>query len=276
MSGTEIEPRIDPNAVSREQPARSDEQDARDGADVPRGRARKEMPFLEHLEELRKALIDSLWGVVIGSGIGWFVAPRLIDFLIRPAGQLVFLGPADALNLRMKASFFVGIILASPLVLWKLWSFVAPGLLPLERRLIAPLVVSSTTLFITGLVFADLVLAPLTFKFLLSFQSENMKPLLTADAYFGFLAKLCIAFGAMFQLPVVIGILSWAGVIPARFLVARWREAVLIILLVAAILTPPDVVSQILMAGPILILYTLSIGIAFLVERRRKRNRDVA
>lgn len=276
MSGTEIEPRIDPNAVSREQPARSDEQDAHDGAGAPRGRGRKEMPFLEHLEELRKALIDSLWGVVIGSTIGWFVAQRLIDFLIRPAGQLVFLGPADALNLRMKASFFIGIVLASPLVLWKLWSFVAPGLLPLERRLIAPLVVSSTALFVTGLVFADLVLAPLTFKFLLSFQSENMKPLLTADAYFGFLAKLCIAFGAMFQLPVVIGILSWAGVIPARFLVARWREAVLVILAVAAILTPPDVVSQILMAGPILILYTLSIGIAFVVEGRRKRNRDAA
>jgi sec-independent protein translocase protein TatC len=103
-----------------------------------------------------------------------------------------------------------------------------------------------------------------------------MKPLLTADAYFGFLAKLCIAFGVMFQLPVVIGILSWAGVIPARFLAARWREAILVILLVAAFLTPPDVVSQILMAGPILILYTLSVGIAFAIEGRRKRDRDAA
>ena len=276
MSGTEIEPRIDPHAVSREQPSPPSEPYAQDGADAARGRARKEMPFLEHLEELRKALIDSLWGIVVGSTIGWFVAPRLIDFLIRPAGQLVFLGPADALNLRMKASFFIGLVLASPLVLWKLWSFVAPGLLPLERRLIAPLVISSTTLFVTGLVFADLVLAPLTFKFLLSFQSENMKPLLTADSYFGFLAKLCIAFGAMFQLPVVIGILSWAGVIPARFLAARWREAVLVILFVAAILTPPDVVSQILMAGPILILYTLSVGIAFVIEKRKKRKSDGA
>lgn len=247
-----LEPTPDPNAVSR---------------DAPRA---KEMPFLEHLEELRKALIDSLWGIVIGSAAGWFVAPRLTDFLIRPAGELVFLGPADALNLRMKVSFFVGIVLASPLVLWKLWHFVAPGLVPLERRVVGPLISASSLLFVAGLLFADLVLAPFTFKFLLSFQSENLRPLLTADAYFGFLAKLCIAFGVVFQLPIVIGALAWVGVLPASFLVRRWREAVLVVLIAAAVFTPPDVISQVVMAGPILVLYALSVGIAFLVERRKK------
>ncbi|MFN0151493.1 MAG: twin-arginine translocase subunit TatC [bacterium] len=247
------EPMPDPNSISR--------------GPAPRA---KEMPFLEHLEELRRALIDSLWGIVIGSALGWLVAPPLTDFLIRPAGQLVFLGPADALNLRMKVAFFVGLVLASPLVLWKLWHFVAPGLLPLERRVVGPLVAASSVLFVSGLLFADLVLAPVTFKFLLSFQSENLRPLLTAGAYFGFLAKLCIVFGVLFQLPIVIGVLSWVGVLPARFLLARWREAVLLILIAAAVFTPPDVVSQVVMAGPILILYSISVGIAFIVERRKK------
>ncbi len=252
-----LEPTPDPNSVSR--------------GPAPRA---KEMPFLEHLEELRRAIIDSLWGIVIGSMAGWFVAPRLTEFLIRPAGQLVFLGPADALNLRMKVAFFVGLVLAAPLVLWKLWHFVAPGLVTVERRVVGPLVTASSLLFVSGLLFADLVLAPFTFKFLLSFQSENLRPFLTADAYFGFLSKLCIVFGVVFQLPIVIGVLSWVGVVPARFLLGRWREAVLLIFIAAAIFTPPDVVSQVVMAGPILVLYALSVGVAFIVERRKKGRRD--
>jgi len=141
---------------------------------------------------------------------------------------------------------------------------------PLERRVVGPLISASSLLFVAGLLFADLVLAPFTFKFLLSFQSENLRPLLTADAYFGFLAKLCIAFGVVFQLPIVIGALAWVGVLPASFLVRRWREAVLVVLIAAAVFTPPDVISQVVMAGPILVLYALSVGIAFLVERRKK------
>lgn len=233
----------------------------------------KEMPFLEHLEELRRVIIDSLWGVIAGSAVGWFFSGQMLAFLIRPAGSLVFLGPADALNLRIKIALFAGLMLASPLILYKLWSFIGPGLLPLERRVVGPLVMASTTLLVTGVVFAHQVLAPVTFKFLLSFQSENLQPFLTADAYFGFLAKLCIAFGFFFQLPIVVGVLTGSGVVPSRFFVRRWREAVVLVLVAAALFTPPDVVSQVIMAGPIMLLYGISTAVAVVFERRRAKRR---
>jgi sec-independent protein translocase protein TatC len=231
----------------------------------------REMPFLDHLEELRRAVLDSLWAVLAASAAGWYVSPRALDILIRPAGSLVFLGPADALNLRIKVAFFVGLVLASPFVLWRLWSFVAPGLVAQERRVVGPLVFVSSALFLTGVAFAHWVIAPLTFRFLLSFQSETLKPFLTAAAYFDFLAKLCLAFGLFFQLPVVMTALVGSGLVPLRFFTQRWREAVVVILVIAAIASPPDVVSQMVMAGPIFVLYAVSLGAASLVHARAPR-----
>lgn len=237
------------------------------------GRRVGAMPFLEHVEELRGVLLDSLWAVVAASVVGWFLSERILRLVIEPVGTLVFLGPADALGLRMKTAFLVGAVVASPIILWKAWGFVAPGLLARERRVVGPLVVSSSLLFFAGVLFALAVLAPITMRFLLSFQSDVLKPFLTAGAYFDFLAKMSIAFGVLFQLPIVLGALAWAGIVPPALLVRRWREAVIIVFVVAAILTPPDVVSQMVMALPLLALYVVSVGVAYALGGGRARGR---
>jgi len=231
------------------------------------------MPFLEHVEELRGVFIDSLWAILVTSVIGWFASDPALALMIRPVGELVFLGPGDALGLKMKVALVLGFVLAAPVILWKIWGFIAPGLLDRERRVIGPLVLSSSVLFFAGIWFALGVLAPITMRFLLSFQTESLRPLLTANAYFDFLAKMSISFGIVFQLPIVVGALSWAGVIPPDLLVRRWREAVVLVFVIAAVFTPPDVVSQMLMAAPLLVLYAISIGVAHALGRGRRARR---
>jgi sec-independent protein translocase protein TatC len=236
-----------------------------------RGGEERRMPFLEHLEELRRVLLDALWAVTIGTVAAWFVAEKAIAILVRPVGSLVFFGPAEALGLHLKVAFALGLVAAAPVVLFRLWSFVAPGLFPGERRFVGPLVASSVLLFLSGVLFAHFVLAPLTLRFLLSFQSDVLKPVLGAGPYFDFLFKLCLSFGVLFQMPIVLGALSWVGIVPPSLLLGRWREAVLIIFVIAAVLTPPDVISQVVMAGPLLVLYALSVAIAFGVAGRGRR-----
>jgi len=249
-----------------------DSGDERIAADAPRVAEERRMPFLDHLEELRRVLLDTLWAVALATVAAWFVAEKAIAVLVRPVGSLVFFGPAEALGLHLKVAFALGLLVASPVALWRLWSFVAPGLFPGERRFVGPLVASSVLLFVAGVLFAHFVLAPLTLRFLLSFQSDLLKPLLGAGPYFDFLFKLCLSFGVLFQMPIVLGALSWAGILPPSVLLGRWREAVLVIFVVAALLTPPDVISQVVMAGPLLVLYGLSIGVAFGVAGRRRRS----
>lgn len=239
----------------------------------PRGRRDDErrMPFLEHLEELRRVVFDMLWGIALGAVAGWFLSERALEILVRPVGHLVYFGPAEGLSLQLKVAFGIGLVIASPFLLWRLWAFVAPGLLRTERRVVGPLVASSALLFLAGVLFAQQVLAPLTLRFLLSFQSEALTPMLAAGPYFDFLFKLCFAFGAFFQLPIVLGGLAWVGVLPPRLLLGRWREAVMVIFIIAAVFTPPDIVSQLVMAGPLLVLYVISIGVAYALAGRRRR-----
>ena len=241
-----------------------------------RGGGERAMPFLEHVEELRGVLFDSLWAILATSVVGWFLSKPALDLLVRPVGTLVFLGPGDALGLRMKVAFLAGIVLAAPIILWRVWAFVAPGLLARERRVIGPLVVFSSLLFFAGVAFALGILAPFTIRFLLTFQTESLKPLLTAGAYFDFLSKMAIAFGVVFQLPIVVGVLSWAGILPPEMLVRRWRESVVLIFIIAAVFTPPDVVSQMFMAAPLLVLYAVSIAVAYGLSRARREKGSVA
>jgi sec-independent protein translocase protein TatC len=234
------------------------------------------MPFLEHIEELRSVLLDSLWALLGASVGGWLLADRVLSLLIRPVGKLVFLGPGDALGLKMKVAGVLGPLRAAPEIKLKVWSVVAPGLMRRERSVIGPLVFSSSLLFFGGIAFALAVLAPFTIRFLLSFQTEEIQPLLTANAYFDFLAKMSIAFGIVFQLPIIVGALSWAGVLPPGLLVRRWREAVVLVFIIAAVFTPPDVVSQMMMAAPLLVLYGVSIGVAFALGGKRGRRGEAA
>jgi sec-independent protein translocase protein TatC len=233
----------------------------------------KEMGFLDHLEELRSTLIYSIVTWVVLSILIWFFSGRILDFLLAgiPVDNLYFNAPTEAFVIRIKLSFILGFLVAFPYILFRVWSFVAPGLFSRERRAIFPLVFFSTLLFYVGVIFAYWVLIPIVLDFLVRFGTEILRPLLSVGKYFGFVARLCFAFGLVFQLPLVIIFLTGIGAVSPRALIRQWRWAILIIFVVAAILTPPDPASQLLMALPLVGLFLVSVLLSMIIEKRKKR-----
>lgn len=230
------------------------------------------MPFLEHLEELRGALLASAFAVVLTSSAAWFVSGPVLEFLIRPVeGGLIFLSPTEAFTTRVKVAFVLGILLALPYVLHRAWRFVLPALYRREANALRMLVFGSTTLFLLGLALAYVGVVPVAIRFLLGFGTHSLRPMLTAGQYFGFVSKVCLGFGIVFQLPLVLSVLAWFGMVSSQGLLRKWRLGILIIVIVAAILTPPDVASQLLMAIPVVGLYFLSIVLVRRIEGRRSR-----
>jgi sec-independent protein translocase protein TatC len=231
------------------------------------------MSFLDHLGELRSLIIHALIAVLILSVGLWFVSGRLLDLLIKdlPVQSLYFNSPIEAFMVRMKVSFVLGTMGAFPYILFRGWSFVSPGLFKHERHRVYPLVITGSTLFYLGVVFCYLILIPVVLKFLLSFGTERLNPLLSVSSYFGFVAKLSFTFGLVFQIPVVVLLLSSLGLVTPRMLLRQWRYAITIIFVASAILTPPDALSMLLMALPVVLLYISSILVAMVVVRRKKR-----
>lgn len=233
----------------------------------------KEMGFLDHLEELRSVII-SIIAVWLGSSIViWFLSGRLLDFLLStiPVESLYFNAPVEAFMIRLKLSFVAGFLVSFPFVLFRVWAFVAPGLFEHERRVVFPLILPSAALFYAGVIFAYWVMVPIVLGFLVRFGTEMLAPLISVSKYFEFVARTCFAFGLVFQLPLVIIFLTWSGVVSSRTLLRQWRWAVLAIFVAAAVLTPPDPASQLLMALPLVVLFLASAVLALLIERRRSR-----
>ncbi|MGH2569733.1 MAG: twin-arginine translocase subunit TatC [bacterium] len=232
------------------------------------------MTVLEHLAELRAVLLQSAAAVAVTSTVAWFYSAQVVDWLVGPAvgatGGLVFLSPTGAFMLRFRTALGIGVMLAAPFVAWRAWSFVVPGLLPRERSALLPIAFGSLVLFYAGAAFAYLVILPTTMTFLLAFGTENLKPMITGDQYFRFALQLSLAFGAVFQLPLVVALLTWWEVLGPDFLQKHWRWGVVTVFVASAILTPPDVASQLLMAGPVLVLYFVSMAIAKMIGSRRR------
>ena len=235
----------------------------------------KEMHLLDHLEELRSTLIASLIAWLAASVVIWFFSAQVLDFLIRylPVKSLYFYSPVEAFMIRLKLSFILGILVSFPYLLFRVWRFVSPGLFKKEKGLVFPLVVSSVILFYIGLAFAYWVMMPLVLKFFVTFGTDRLQPLLSVEKYFGFVAKLCLAFGLVFQLPCVVIVLTWAGIISARALLRQWRWAIIIIFSVAAVLTPPDPISQVFMAVPLCVLFFASVVASLFIEGHRRGGR---
>jgi len=238
------------------------------------GSDRKEMPFIEHLEELRRVILDSLIALFVGAGACWFFSEPITQFLIRPVGRVVFLSPAEAFVARIKISVVLGFLVMLPVILFLAWKFVFPGLLEKERAVFFPLVVSSAGLFYLGVLFCYLVLIPIVMKILLSFGTEALSPMISVSKYLNFVIKFCVTFGIVFQLPLIVLALTWTGIVSPGTLLGTWRYAVVAILIAGAALTPPDVVSQLTMAGPVAALYFGSIVVAKVVERRKGARAD--
>lgn len=234
----------------------------------------KEMGFLEHLEELRSTLIAALIAWIGVSAVIWFFSKQVLDFLIDhlPVKDLYFFAPGEAFMVRMKLTFILGALVAFPYILYRVWRFVAPALFRNERSLVVPVVASSIALFYCGILFAYWVMMPFVLKFFVEFGTDRLTPMLSVEKYFGFVAKLTFAFGIVFQLPLVVLLLTSMGLVSTRTLIRQWRWAILIIFIVAAVFTPPDPISQICMAVPLCVLFFGSVAVSFLIERRRKKS----
>jgi sec-independent protein translocase protein TatC len=231
------------------------------------------MTLLDHLDELRSVLIQSLAAVGLASVVCWFFSRPLLDLLVQPltaSGNMVYFHqPVEAFLTRMKMAVVCGIFLVLPFVLLRIYRFVVPGLYDRERKVVTPLLVASVALFYAGVAFAYLILIPKVMAFMLDYATTYMQPLIGIGPYFAFVARLCLAFGLVFELPLVVLLLSSLGVVSPRTLWKGWRYALLAIVVMSALLTPPDVFSQLVMAGPVMLLYLGSVGIAMAVDRRR-------
>ena len=224
------------------------------------------IPFTAHLEELRKRLIVCFIAVGIGFVLSYGFKEKLFDVLTKPlisvmeAGdKIIFTGLPEAFFTYLKVAFLSGIILAAPVIFYQFWVFVAPGLYQRERRLLVPIVILSTIFFVGGALFGYFIVFPWGFKFFLGFASETIKPLPSMREYLSFSAKLLLAFGLVFELPLVVTFLARMGLVSIDFLKKNRKYALLLFFVGAAILTPPDVVTQIMMALPLMVLYEISI-----------------
>src|ERR687898_311831 len=239
-----------------------------------------EMPFLDHLEELRSRILRSLGAVVVGFGIGlWAVQQfQLVSVLKAPIapylldGKLIVTSPTEPVMIVFKLGFIVGLVLASPVILWQLWAFLAPALYEREKKALVPSLFVGLALFLTGVALACEFVVPQALRVLFSFQTEAIAPFITYDAYFGFVLQVTLALGLSFELPLVMLILSWLGVVGPRELNRFRRYAIVLAFIAGAILSPgADVLSMVMMTVPLILLYEVGVAGAVVVERRRRR-----
>lgn len=242
----------------------------------------KEMPFLEHLEELRWRIIKSAIAVIVGMIICLFFSQKILDLLILPTHsldtplELQVLKVQGMFMVKLEVGFFGGLVLALPFVLVQFWRFISPGLIETERYYFFPLIASSTLLFLIGLSFAYFIILPLAISFFIGLASGDIKPNIAIDFYIGFVIRILVVFGLIFELPIVSYFLSKIGLLTSTFMRKYRRHAIVAIFLIAAVLTPPDVITQVLLGIPLVFLYEFSILIAKTVERNKRRKEQQA
>jgi len=234
------------------------------------------MHVLEHLGELRRRLIYCAAAVLLFSIISYAFSAGVFEILTSsfreafPADSLIGTGPAEALFLKFKMAAFCGVLISLPVLFYQIWAFVAPGLYPQERNCVLPFVGSSVLLFALGAAFCYIAVFPLVFSFFQSeYSSIAVRPQIRVSEHLAFVMQALLAFGAIFELPILAFLLARAGVVSHSSLIRYWRHAVIVIFVVAAVLTPPDVITQCIMAGPLLLLYGISILVAKAAYRGR-------
>ncbi|MGD8986261.1 MAG: twin-arginine translocase subunit TatC [Desulfobacteraceae bacterium] len=241
----------------------------------------EKQPFLSHLEELRKRLITCAIAVGVGFVISYIFAERLFQILVTPltrimpeGDRLIFTNLPEMFLTYLKTAFICGILLTAPVIFYQLWLFIAPGLYQKEKKFAVPFVVFSTILFVGGSLFGYFVVFPFGFKFFLGFANEYIQALPSVKQYFSFAIKLLFAFGIVFELPVVAFFLSKMGIVTPEFLKKKRKYALLLTFVLAAILTPPDVITQLMMAGPLILLYEIGIFVARMARRKKDTEQE--
>lgn len=232
----------------------------------------KHLTLLEHLGELRRRLIIIGISIILGSVISYNFIQTILDIMIKPAKGLefIYLSPPELFMAYVKISLLVGFIISSPITFSQIWKFVKPGLKVKERRYVGFSFVMGVGFFMIGVVFAYFVIVPITIRFFVQVQADQVSPLFSFDNYIGFVLSLLLSFGLVFELPLLVSLLSFLGLVKAKTLKHYRKIIILLIFIVAAILTPPDVLSQTLMAIPMVLLYEVGIMIATYIEKRKK------
>jgi sec-independent protein translocase protein TatC len=234
-------------------------------------------PFLAHLEELRKRLIICAIAIGIGFAISYIFSKQLFSFLILPLtkvlpgeSRLIFTSLPEMFIAYIKVALIAGIILAIPIVFYELWMFLAPALYRREKGYFIPFVLFSSILFVAGSLFGYFIVFPYGFKFFISFATEDIQALPSVKQYFSFAIRLLFAFGVVFEMPVVVFFMTKIGLITPDSMKKFRKFAILCSFILSAILTPPDVATQIMMALPLIVLYEISIIISQAVYRKKK------
>jgi sec-independent protein translocase protein TatC len=235
----------------------------------------RQMTLVGHLDELRRRILISLAATVIGTCIAFWKIKPIVAYLARPVGNLVFLSPTEAFMAYFKLAFFAGLFLASPVILFQIWSFISVALTGKERRIFLSFMPFSVALFLCGAAFAFFIVVPLALKFLINFAGPEVLPVISISEYLSFIVALIIMFGAVFELPVGIIILSKLGLVTPATLKRNRKWAILIIFIAAAVLTPtPDAFTQVLMAVPLILLYEVSIWVSRLANVKKEKTDD--
>ncbi|MCS6837551.1 MAG: twin-arginine translocase subunit TatC [Bdellovibrionaceae bacterium] len=233
------------------------------------------MTLIDHLRDLKKTVVRSLWGIAIGFIICYQYTGPILDVIrapitpYLPTGGLVFTGPIDKFFAHLKVAFYGGVILSAPWWLYQIWQFVAPGLYRHEKKATVTFIGVGSFLFATGVAFTYFLVFPMAFKFLMTFGGETDKPMITIDQYLSFFVWTSLSFGAAFELPLILVTLGMLGIVSHEFLKKNRKYAIVILSVITAIITPPDVLSMLLMLVPLWILFDLSVFLVGVIEKRR-------
>ena len=230
--------------------------------------------FLDHLEELRWRIVKSVIAALIFAIPSGFFWKKIFDIvmvyplrLANPTPKLIYTSPTEVIVLSIKIALTSGIIFSTPIIFYQLWAFLSPALYKKERNFILPIVSISTLFFLMGVSFSYFTV-PFVISFLAEFADEKMVAMYRAQEYLGFLIKLALAFGVVFELPVLSFVLTKVGILTPKFMIKNMRYAIVAIFIMAAVLTPPDILSQLLLALPLTLLYLISILVSFIVRRK--------
>ena len=240
------------------------------------------MSFLEHLEELRKRIINSCLGIAIGIGLSFFYIQQIYDFLTAPAvatlpegSRLIYTQPTEAFSLYIQISLISGAALAAPWIMYQVWRFIAPGLYANEKRFVVPFVLFSTLGFVGGAAFNHYVAYPFIMTYFASFNTPKLVYMPQLSYVFGLYVKMLLGLGVIFQMPTIVFFLAKMKLLTGRFLMSQFKIAILLIFIIAAVITPTgDPMTLMIFAAPMIGLYTLSIAIAYLVGPKRSKNKD--
>ncbi|HTW56741.1 MAG TPA: twin-arginine translocase subunit TatC [Terriglobales bacterium] len=242
------------------------------------------MGFLDHLEELRKRIVYSIAAVAVGFGACWGYHERIYAVMQKPITdalranglpeKLTYLNPTDPFNIFLKISALAGLFLTSPFVLYQVWMFISPGLYRREKRYVVPFMVSTITLFCGGGYFGYRIVFPRVLSFLIEF-SHQFAPMVTVEEYTQLFLSVVLGMGLIFEMPILIFFLALMGIVSPAFMLRHFRYAILIIFVIAAVVTPtPDIVNMCIFAAPMLGLYLVSVGVAWLVHPKQRQARE--